>query len=320
MSPRPDVTITDDPETGARIYRMGDVESVVACCGCGVPIIPTAPGQRTCGAPVCREAARVLTPVQRAAKIERSRAWAAEHRACSKAKPWLRGAPPHLPYLPGGGMTVSISPAPRWPIEHRNIRAFHGMMTMLVGLPHQRFPEWSLVPWSEGCGWGVYLRQDDVARRLAGHTIEGRLYDRNVSVKMGPLVRMKAPMIAKRGHQRIRVDTVTPVVIETDGRTVTRTMPTVTSILRALTHSLPDRLGLVGFDRSTAVLEVVSHETQTESVPLGGKHGVVKGWAGSAVLEVNAVSRWLLEAASRGPGLGGRVAFGFGRVRVSPWA
>lgn len=320
MSPNPNVEVIDDPETGARVYRLGEVESTVACAVCGVPIIPIAGGQRTCGAPACREVARVLTPAQRAVKIERSRAWAAEHRGCSKSKPWLRGAPPHLPYLPGGGMTIAISPVPRWPIEHRNIRAFHGMMTMLVGLVHQRFPEWSLVPWPEGCGWGVYMRQDEVARRLAGRTIEGRLYDREVTVTTGPLIRIRAPLPGKRGRQRIRLDTITPVVIEAEGRTVTRTMPTVTSITSALTQSLPDRLGLVSLDRDTVVLEVVSHETQTEVVPLGGKGGPVKGWAGSVVLEVNAVTRWLLEAAARGPGLGGRVAFGFGRVRVSPWA
>lgn len=314
MSPAVEVIV--DAETGARIYRMGDLESLLACVGCGVPIIPVAPGQRTCGAPRCREAARVLTPAQQAAKIERSRAWAAEHRGCSKAKPWLRGAPPHLPYLPGGGMTLSVSPTPRWPIEHRNIRALHGMMTMTVGLAHQRWPEWSLIPWPEGCGWGVYLRQDQVARRIAGRTIEGRLYDRDVTIKTGPLVRIKAPAPGRRGRQRIRLDTITPVVIETEGRTVTRTMPTVTSIWNALTQSLPDRLGLVGLDKQMVVLEVVSHETQTETVPLGGKGGPVKGWAGSVVLEVNAVTRWLLEAAARGPGLGGRVAFGFGRIRV----
>lgn len=316
MSPNPAVEVIDDPETGARVYRMGDVESVVACFGCGVPIIPKSPGQRTCGAPACREAARVLSPEQRVAKLERSRAWAAEHRGCKRPRPWLRGTPPHLPYLPGGGITISVSPPPRWPIEHRNIRAFHGMMTMLVGLPHQRFPEWSLVPWPEGCGWGAYLRQDDVAARLSNRTVEGVLYDRPVTIKTGPLVRIKAPVVRKRGRQKIRLVTMTPVVIETDGRTVTRTMPTVTSIVSALTHSLPDRLGLVGFDSSLVVLNVMSHETQTEVVPLGGKGGPVKGWVGSVVLEVNAVSRWLLEAAARGPGLGGRVAFGFGRIRV----
>ncbi len=314
----PAVEVSVNEETGARVYRLGEVESTVACAVCGVPIIPVARGQRTCGAPRCREALRVVTPGRVAAARARNAAWCAEHRGCTRKRPWLAGEPPHLPHLPGGGMTIAISPTPQWPIEHRNVRALHGLMTTLVGLPHQRWPEWALVPWPSGCGWGVYLRQDEVAQRLAGRALDGVLFDRPVTVTTGPLVRVKAPSIARRGRQRVQIDTITPVCIEVAGRTETRAAPTSSALLSALTVNLPERLGLQGLDPATVMLEVVNHETQTASVPVGGKWGDVRGWAGSVVVEVNAVARWLLEATARGPGLGGRTAIGFGRVRVSP--
>lgn len=314
----PGVEVSVNEETGAPVYRMGEVESTVACAVCGVPIIPVARGQRTCGAPRCREALRVVTPGRVAAARERNRAWCAEHRGCVKPQPWLYGQPPHLPYLPGGGVTIAVAPAPRWPIEHRNVRALHGLLTTIVGLPHQRFPEWALVPWPSGCGWGAYFRQDDVARAVAGRTHTGVLFDQPITATMGPLVRIKAPDVRRRGRQRLTISTITPVVIESADRTVTRAVPIASSILSALTVNLPERLGLVGFDAASAVLDVVSHETATDTVPVGGKWGDVNGWAGAVVVECNAVARWLLEAAARGPGLGGRTAIGFGRVRVSP--
>jgi hypothetical protein len=63
-------------------------------------------------------------------------------------------------------------------------------------------------------------------------------------------------------------------------------------------------------------MTLVDAQTEREEVLLRGKVGPVRGWSGSVVVETNAVGRWLLECAGRGLGLGGRTAFGFGRVRV----
>ena len=219
--------------------------------------------------------------------------------------------------MPGGGVELHISPPPRWPIEHRNVRQLHGLVSVLLNVPHQRWPEWSLVPWSAGCGWGLYVRREECLSRLAGKTFEASLYDRPVEVRCSPVVRVKAPAALRRGHRRVRVDAITPVVITSDGHTVHRTAPCGSSLISALTCELPGRLGLDIFDRSTARLEMVSNETHPENVYLGGKFGVIRGWVGSCLVEANAVARWLLHAAGRGPGLGSRVAFGFGRIRVT---
>ncbi|GAC1577381.1 MAG: hypothetical protein NVS3B20_08750 [Polyangiales bacterium] len=64
-------------------------------------------------------------------------------------------------------------------------------------------------------------------------------------------------------------------------------------------------------------IEIRDSDTNVERVRIGSKWGVVNGWRGSVVLECNAVAHWLIEAAARGPGLGGRTALGFGRIRVT---
>lgn len=315
--PRSDVEIIDDAETGARIYRLGELESLMACQACGTPIVPTAPGQKTCGSMRCRDKIRIRTPEYIYRSRQRNRVWCAENRGCKSKRPWLLGPPPFGQYLPGGAMTLSVSPTPKWPIEHRNVRALHGMVTAIVGEPHQRWPEWALIPWDAGCGWAVYFRRDEIARRMASRRLDAVLYGRDVSVETGFLARMKAPVVRKRGHQRVVIDAITPVVIQSTNRTVHRLTPTAHSLLSALTIGLPGRLGLVDFEHDAATIEVIEQSTQHQTVDVGGKHDKITGWVGRVVVDVNAVSRWLLEACARGPGFGGRTAFGFGRIRVS---
>lgn len=317
---------------GRVAWRMGEVESLCRC-ACGVPFVPKISGQITCGAPVCQERRRYrnrsMDPRQREAAKERARRWAASNRSCVKVQPWLRGAPAYGTHLPGGGVELHISPAPRWPVEHRNIRQLHGLVTALTDEPHSRWPVFTLVPWPRGVGWGAYLWREDVALRLAGRTFEGKLYDRPVLVRCSPLVRVRAPALPKRGRQRVRLDTVTPVVITSDGHSRPHIVPTAASLLSALTLEFPLRLGLSDEqaaavrtdgvrtrEQSLARLEVIEHDARKVVVQVGAKYGAVIGWEGSCILEVNAVARWLLECAAR-TSLGGRGAFGFGRVRVS---
>lgn len=114
----------------------------------------------------------------------------------------------------------------------------------------------------------------------------------------------------------MRIDTLTPVVIQKDGRSHLYTAPTSETLLGTLSASLMPRLGL---GRNGSDLRLILHErhTEPEKVWCGDKLGLVHGWSGYAVVEINAPARWLLEVAARGPGLGGRTAFGFGRIRVT---
>lgn len=297
---RSDVEKIVDPETGAKTFRLGDLESVVRCTICGAPYVPknghSINPQITCGTKECKE--------------ERHQ----RMRVARSGGEWAFAAPSCEPHLPGAGLELHLSPM-RQAVEHRHMRYVHGFITSIIDSGHSGWPDWALVPWPVGCGWGLYVRSDEHVERLAGHTFEGRLFDRPVEARFSARVRIRTPSIT-RGRRRVRVDAITPVVIQSDGRTVSRPMPTASSLFSALTKDLPARLG-VDAPHESVKLEVVSHETTAASVQLAGKFGAVRGWVGSCVVEGNAVARWLLHAAGRGPGLGGRCAFGFGRVRVT---
>lgn len=316
--------------------RGDGVESEERCSICAVQFIGTREGQVTCAERECRLAhqraswrARRTDPEFVRRERARNRAYDVAHRRSMNAKPWLLGQPPHGVYLPGGGCELYVDPLPKWPVAHRNIRALHGAMSAILGEAtgeahdpggegRSRWPNFSLVPWPRGSlGWGVYWRTAPGAA-LAGHTFQGVLFDRPTTFRFGPLVRVRSPKIARRGHQRIIVDAVTPVCVTTMGRTVWHLRPTTTILHSALTNTLPGRVGLpLDFDPSTACLDVITDATRVERVEVGSKFGVAKGWVGQVVVEVNAVARWLIEAAARGPGLGSRTGFGFGRIRVS---
>lgn len=305
-----------DAETGSVIYRSGEIESLFACEFCGVAIVPLGPWQRTCGSERCRDRLRLLDPKRVAYARAKNRRWCEEHRAVRNRQPWLFGPPPHGPYLPGGGCEIAIAPPPQWPIEHRNVRALHGMLTAVMQSQHGQWPAFSILPWPRGCGWAVYSRVDEELARVAGQRVRCRLFDREVDATFGPLARMKAPVVTRRSRQRVRVDAITPVIVRSMSGTTIYTAPTAELLRSTLTQEFPGRLGVeIGDDDLR--LELVERDTQPATVLLGGKYGAVRGWTGSIVLDVNAVGRWLIEAAARGPGLGGRVSFGFGRIRVS---
>lgn len=118
--------------------------------------------------------------------------------------------------------------------------------------------------------------------------------------------------------RRLRIDTITPVCIRSSSASgkKLRESPMASSILSTLTMSLPQKLGLIAFDPASAMLEIVRGDFDVVRVPIGGKWGVVSGWAGTCVVDVNAVAGWLLACAAL-IGLGGRTAIGFGRIKIS---
>lgn len=323
-------------------------ETIFACEFCGIPCIPRMKGQRTCGALACqrkRETANCQAPHRRPGCLARARRWyernKAHHRASVKAarerkraietgQPAPRVRVPPLapvdlgwrtpapswpePYLRGGGMTIAVTPHPRWPVEHRNVRQLHGMMTALFDRGHRaRLPTFALVPVPGAFGWGVYAHDLAWAEELAGREVEARLYDRRVLARFSGIIRAKAPRI-RTGRHRLELVTVTPVYIRCYGGTMTRLVADAPSIIGTLGSEFPRLVG-VDVKREDLRIEVIERETYVERTPLGGKYGTVPGWCGRVVLECNAPAAWLLRCAET-LGLGSRSAFGFGRIKV----
>ena len=198
-------------------------------------------------------------------------------------------------------------------------RLVHGLVSRLVAEGHTQVARWALAmpTGAHGSGWGVVCFRDEDAARLAGRAERVRVGAVEHDLRTGPVIRLRAPALPTRGKHRVTVDAVTPVSHLVDGRSRAITTPTVETILGAL-GDVSQRLGL-----SVGRMHVASVETQTvaERVTLGGHMGSVPGWVGRIVVECNAPAAWLLLCA-RHAGLGGRVAFGMGRVRVEvkPWS
>jgi hypothetical protein len=247
--------------------------------------------------------------------VERHRASMRRRRGGGLQVPALRAAPAFGDHLPGGGTDLTIGAQF---VEPRHTRLIHGLLTALVGEGHDPTrPAWALVPWHTGCGWAVYWWEEEHLRRFAGTRHEIRFGESRTVATFGPAGRIRTPQVARRGRQRVRIDSLTPVVIRKDGGTHTYTAPTAETLISSLSSSLRPRLGL-GRETEDLVLDLVERHTEPDSVWCGEKLGAIRGWQGWVVCEVNAPARWLLEVAARGPGLGGRTGYGFGRVRVCP--
>jgi len=305
----------------------------VPCEFCSAPFRQRQPKQTTCRAAECRKKAQARrferwyakpgnADVHRkrtAARMrERRGTVAPEPVAATVVDPWAAAPPAYDKHLPGGAMWVRFSPYREVP--HRLVRYLHGIVTQALGMPHGQTADFSLLHVTtqmSPSGWGVYVRDEAAARALAGSVTQSRFGNAATTVTFGPFVRLHAPRVTETGRHRVRLDTITPVVIRSAGRSARR--PTKFSLWSALTQAFPGRLG-VELDGHAVGLEVVASRTEVIHMPMGKiGGGAVVGWSGSVTLDVNPIGRWLLECADR-LGLGGKTAFGFGRVRVTDLA
>lgn len=279
------------------------------------PLLPGATHRLYCS-DKCRWRHRDATnPNSIANNRKRCAEWAKKNRRVRNPNYWLLGPPPFEQHLPGIGMTMQVEPYPKWPVELRNTRALHGMLTTLSSKPHDPLnPRWSLVPVRSRFGWGVYFDDPDEGRCLAGKRHQAVLYDRDVTVTLGPPTRAKSPKVTKRGHRLVRVDTITPVVVRQTSRTWYAN-PTGANIHSTLITFLPRRLGLL-IEPETCKLSLVEKGTSATQARLGGKYTNVGAFTGSLVFDANAVGHWLLKVAEV-YGLGSKTAFGYGRIRVT---
>ncbi len=249
---------------------------------------------------------------------ERSREWGIANRGVKKSQPWLRGQPVIGTHLPGATMAIEVLPKPRWPISLRNTRGLHGALTSALGIGHvPNFPLWSLrMTDLSPSGWSVHWwTEQGVA--LAKTEFKGHLFDRPTTFRFGQAFRLKAPNVTKRGRRLLQVDTITPVSIANTGKTVVHTKVSATNIVNTLkgTGSLVHRFHLESMQDDICIELRDVHREESAAVQLGGKFGVVRGWEGSFVVETNAIGEWLLRAAAM-VGIGSRVAFGLGQIRV----
>lgn len=303
-----------------------DYGTMRACgCGCGREFrVNSITGNHWYATTQCKERALWRSESRRPDIVEKNRArcreWAQQHRGVKRSQPWLLGAPPFSPELPGVALEFDVRPRPRWPIVHRNIRALHGMMTSLTGQHHPHLPVFSLAPWKRGIEWIVYVQDAERVNDLLGSSVEAVLFGSNVTVRFGNRYRLRSPVVSKRGRRRLRIDAITPVCLKrkssvsgagSSGDYVLPTSDNLTSTLESFTAAR-----LSGAGRGTVKLELVKREAFQMCVPIGGKLGNVSGWGGSVFVDANAPGEWLLRVAAM-IGLGGASAYGFGSIRVS---
>lgn len=270
---------------------------------------------RFCSESCCKKAYRARHPEYVAAVRERCRLWSKEHQNVKRANPWLRGPPPYVGTLPGGVCQIDIAPDPQWPIALRNARALHGVLTVLLGKSHSRFPAWTLRQDSTTrSGWAVHWTDPD-GLALAGRAHPVGLFNEERALYLSSARPVQAPNIERRGHRLLRVDAVSPVVIQTADRTISRAVPEASHIISTLHVVLAARLGL-SLTKEEICIRLKHRETTQEWTDCGGKYGSVPGFVGHLVLDCNAVAAWLLYAA-QALGLGGRCAFGFGQIAVT---
>lgn len=234
--------------------------------------------------------------------------------------PWAAPPPEWAGSLPGAVLPIDI--VPRLTAPDRLGHAFHGALTALLrrtqGHDSSR-PEWSLllVGSATSSGWAVWLPEERDVEMLRGRTFEAHL--RGVPVRMTfgahAALRLKPPAVTQVGRHRVRMTTITPVCMRGRGAPGRVSCPHTPTIWTAL-GMVAERIGLRVDDPSRIGVVRVSHATEPVTVTLNPTRNVyTTSWEGDVVLEVNPLARWLLEVASR-IGLGGRTAYGLGRIAV----
>lgn len=319
------------------VYRTGDIESLFACSECGEAFVPVVKDQATCGKTLCQSRRHwkraKVDPRKQAMNVLRCQKHDRLNGRADSENLWLKRAPIYpSTYLPGGGFEIRISPTPRFPLTIENGRVLHGMITNILDVGHEQTdPTFALVPWPSGCGWGVYVWREDMVERINGLTVGARLDERQVTVTFSPVRRLRVPAVSKRGHRKLIVSTVTPVVIRRQvengkrpghKKIGYRTEPSGEALANAVGRQFIARLaahledGPVRelFLQTSPLFDLVEKRTDPASVRLR-KIRTIEGWEGSIVVDTNAAGEWLLRVAAL-VGLGGRCGFGFGRVRV----
>lgn len=206
---------------------------------------------------------------------------------------------------------MSLTLDPLRGASRERITALHGAVTAARGAAHHTdIPDFAIFPSRAGSGWSLYLRDEADVQRMAGSVHDVRVGRARTSLTLGIPRRVTVPA-AGDALQRLRIHAITPVITRSMGGKTTRTAPTGESLVSTLALSVARRVGI--HPRKTDVYVTVTADHTTVAREHLPKLGYVLGWIGSCEIECNALAAELLHAAQE-ISLGGRVAFGFGRV------
>lgn len=240
-----------------------------------------------------------------------------------RVRNWMAEPPPYDAYFQGGACEISVTPRPRtWGFYA--LGKLHGMVSTVMGdsgVPHHpRFPMFTVS--LDGMGRPLLILSDNEGASVVANGRFPVEVDRRPGfLTVGPLRRLRTPTVFGRGPRIIRIHSESPVVVR---RTVRKQMPghqggyhtTPTSENMAATigSQFCERLGL-GLAHHNTEVELLSNNTRGVKTYTNEKVRLTWGWEGTVTLRVNAPAEWLFRCAEV-LGLGGRTAYGFGRVRV----
>lgn len=243
-------------------------------------------------------------------------------------------APDIGPVLPGAAMGVLAEDFD--PGTHRaRPSLMHWVGTALSGLGHDRRCA-TFAMWPEHPGWALYLPTDGQVLEVCDRTHlltlsdgprgpRGQIVGAPRPVRVGPPVALAAPAPLRPGRYRTRVIARTPVHTRSSGVFALDSEHRKASddiLSGTLTASLTTRVGLPALIPELIALETISSNVErlvvgsfSTKIKSARGAGNVEAWRGELVVESNALGAWLLDVAGR-IGLGGKTAYGLGRVRV----
>ena len=213
----------------------------------------------------------------------------------------------------------------RRPIEGRELGWMHAAMSAVVGRPHGMTHQnmaglirqsWTLRPWPCQSGLAAVWWDEADAAAAASRRHAVRIGRVEVEMRFSAPTRIHAPPAWLPGAYIVRIEARSPVAIarslKTGGR-LEHYAPTNGSLMSGL-QTIERKLGL---DTDVLpALRILSHKTEAVRTQVRGKTGRITGWMGHCDVVCSARARWLLECASRGLGIGGRCAYGFGAIYV----
>lgn len=201
---------------------------------------------------------------------------------------------------------------------------WHGVATAITRDPHA--PAAPFSAWSGGDCWWLWTRAQGAITHLSGRRLVHRIGRReHAVVTIGTARPCVLPPPRAAGSYRVTVHADTPVAVRCYGGSVVRDRPDDTSLASTLAQALAPRI-LAGplrvEDVALRVLRADTEPVRARAVPSSRqRRGAQGGWTGRVELEASGLAAWLLECAVL-TGLGGRTAFGLGRIRteVTRWS
>lgn len=271
-----------------------------------------------------RYRARKKTTAERVAENrERNRVWAAAHRSCRVKKPWLLGEPPFGERLPCHALRMTMYPKPKtWRFAHEHMRHLHGMVSAVLGDMAGIEHKMEFDAFRRQSAFNIHIVGDDAVNvfvwgrhvpKLDGFVYKTRTRGHECEVHVAYRGLALAPEKSRRrGRIPVRVTSITQMQLS-NGTEKGAHIPTSDAFRNELV-AIAHKLGMPHIATNVRCA-IVSKSAIKSMVPMDGKYGQVVGWMGTVDLEVNAVAHWLLRVAST-IGLGSRVAFNFGRMKV----